>query len=147
MAQPSAEHATVLSHSQLFHGLPPEALADLVRAGTVSRHAAGETVLAENSGTPGLSTVLSGSVQIARSGKRPITRLGRGNFFGEISLFGLVMGATASVTTPDGCEIHTIKLDALRAWFKAHPGVELVFLRHLATELCRRLYSTTAKLE
>jgi hypothetical protein len=56
------------------------------------------------------------------------------------------LGATASVTTPQGCTALLVTRADLVAWFKNHPAHEVAFYRHLARELCNRLYSTTEKL-
>ena len=91
-----------------------------------------------------LYVILEGSVQIYK-GKGSVSVLGRGSFFGEISLLGDAVAATASVATREGCTLLLVSAEALRGWFKKHPPGELVFYRHLAVELCRRLYLTTEK--
>jgi CRP-like cAMP-binding protein len=146
MTSNALDSATVLSHSLLFRGIPLPDLGHLIAAGKVVTTEPGGILIEEEGKVPGLHVILDGDVHIVKSGQAQVTQLGRGNFFGEISLFGLVLGATASVTAPRGCTVFVITEAQLRAWFKSHPAHELTFFKHLASELCSRLNSTTAKL-
>jgi len=103
-------------------------------------------VVHEGDRVHGLSVVLEGAVQVRKGGKQATAPLGRGNFFGEISIFGLGLGASATVESPQGATTLVIPPEVLGAWFKLHPDGERLFLRHLAAELCRRLHLTTERL-
>ncbi len=149
MSQANEAHAgytASLSHSQLFHGIDLPILSDLIHHGQITKSPADSWLLTEGDKVPGLFVVLEGFVHVTRNGKTDVTPLGRGNFFGEISVFGLGIGASASVITPKGCTSLLVSQDELTKWFKKYPDGERLFLRHLAGELCRRLYLTTAKL-
>lgn len=138
--------ATLLSHSQLFHGMPKADLESLIKLGKLSKTAAGGILIEEEGRVEGIQILLDGSVQVVKRGGAKVSQLGRGSFFGEIYLFGLAMGATASITSPQGCTSLLLTREGLQKWFASFPKHELTFYKHLATELCNRLYSTTEKL-
>ncbi len=146
MSMSHSEYAKILSHSQLFNGIAVSDLEDLISRGKVIPYKANEPVIQETKPVQGLSVILEGAVRIVKSEKAPVTQLGRGSFFGEISLFGMAFGATASVVSINASSIFLITKNELATWFKKYPAHELAFLKHLARELCQRLYSTTDKL-
>jgi signal-transduction protein with cAMP-binding, CBS, and nucleotidyltransferase domain len=137
---------TVLSHSQLFNGIESSALEDLISKGKIIQYKAKEAIVWETKPVQGLNVIIHGSVQIVKSEKAAVTQLGRGSFFGEISLFGMSFGATATVMSIGASTVFVITKSELASWFKKFPAHEVKFLRHLAHELCNRLYSTTEKL-
>lgn len=138
--------STVLSHSQLFNGIESTALEDLISKGKVLQYQPKESIVMETKPVQGLNVIIHGSVQIVKTERAAVTQLGRGSFFGEISLFGMTFGATASVVSMSASTIFVITKLELASWFKKYPAHEVTFLRHLARELCQRLYSTTEKL-
>ena len=140
------ESAKILSHSQVFHGIELPALVSLVQAGRLLQPAAGSILIEEEHRVSGLQVILEGSAQVVKGGQK-LTMFGRGAFFGEISLFGVSLGATATVVVgPDRSTILLITPEALATWAKLNPEAERLFLRKMCTELCRRLYSTSEKL-
>lgn len=140
------EFLMILSHSQLFNGMAASSLDELYTKSNVVEIQKSGIPLEELGKVSGLYVVLDGHVEVVKGGQTRVAQLGRGSFFGEISLFSLSFGATASVVSPNGSTCLLIPKAELRAWFERHPKNELLFYKHLSTELCQRLYSTTSKL-
>lgn len=136
----------VMSHSQLFHDIELPALEALLKAGTVKKVEAGSILLGEDGRVGGLHVILEGFVEVIKNSQIAVAQLGRGNFFGEISVFGMAPGATASIRAKAGCTLFVVSPSQLKDWFKAYPEAEKLFYRHLAFELCQRLYSTTERI-
>ncbi|MBL7715552.1 MAG: Crp/Fnr family transcriptional regulator [Bdellovibrionales bacterium] len=137
------EIAQILSHSQLFHGLSSETLSGLAGTGEILSLKAGDYLLESGQPVPGLLIPLSGSFQVSKKGQILADRIGRGSFFGEISLFVVTMGATASVQATHPSSALLLKPKSLQAWFGKNADVEKLFYKNLSAELARRLYSTT----
>jgi CRP-like cAMP-binding protein len=141
-----ADYAKVLSHSQIFNGIELVDLQSLVQMGKLLQPKPGSIVVEEGNRVPGLHVILEGSAQVVKSGQK-LTQFGRGAFFGEISLFGVALGATASIVVGhDPSTLLLITSDSLQAWAKQHPEAERLFLRKMCVELSRRLYATSEKL-
>lgn len=145
MLTPEA-YAQSLSHSQVFHGIELPILVSLVKAGRVLQPAPNSILIEEENRVPGLHVILAGSAVVEKAGKS-LTVFGRGAFFGEISLFGVSLGATATIRVGgDPTTVLLITPEALGTWAKLNPEGERQFLRRMCTELCRRLYSTSERL-
>jgi CRP-like cAMP-binding protein len=134
-----------LSHSQVFHGIEIPALEALVQVSERIETPPGQTLLEEEGRVKGLHVIVEGSAQIVKGGT-PLTILGRGAFFGEISLFGVSFSATANVVAKDRTVCIILQKAQLELWGKKHPAAERIFLYRMCTELSRRLYSTSEKL-
>jgi CRP-like cAMP-binding protein len=134
-----------LSHSQIFHGLDPKALESLVKVSERMDFPAGASILEREGRVVGLFILIEGSAQVFKGGV-PVAIMGRGSFFGEISLFGVSFAATADVVAKDKSVCITLTKAALEQWGKSHPVAERAFLYRMCTELSRRLYSTSEKI-
>ena len=134
-----------LSHSQIFHGLEAPALEALVQVSERVEVPAGRPILERDGRVPGLFLLVEGSAQVLKGGM-PVTVMGRGSFFGEISLFGVSFAATADVVAKDKAVCIVLTKTALETWGKKHPQAERMFLYRMCTELSRRLYATSEKL-
>ena len=134
--------ATILSHSQLFYGLPIATLEDLLTRTQVLRGTRDTQLFSEtelNARVPGLFVVLEGAIRL----EYWKLDLGRGNFFGEAALFEIPLAAvetTGPVHTLEPCTCLLITRDQLIAWFTHHPSLEGPFYRHLSSALCSRVY-------
>jgi CRP-like cAMP-binding protein len=138
--------AKSLSHSQLFHGIETPALLELVQLGQIQHSKPGQVLIQEEDRVPGLFVILAGAAHVVKSSQK-LTTLGRGAFFGEISLFGVSLGATASIIVGnDPCDYLIITASALDQWAKKHPTAERAFLKKMCVELSRRLYATSERL-
>jgi CRP-like cAMP-binding protein len=139
-------YAVTLTHSQLFRGVPQPALEALVAASKIIQAKQGQTLVEAGRSAGALHILLEGGIQIAKTANERISVMGRGNFFGEISVFGMSLGANAAVVATTSVTLLAIERPVLEAWFKKFPDAERLFFRQLATELCNRLYATTEKL-
>lgn len=140
------DYAKILSHSQIFNGIDLSALTALIQMGKLVQPKPGSILIEEEHRVPGLHVILEGSAQVMKGGQK-LTVFGRGGFFGEISLFGVSLGATASIVVGnDPCTLLLITQEALHSWAKQNPEGERLFLRKMCTELSRRLYSTSERL-
>jgi CRP-like cAMP-binding protein len=134
--------ANILSHSQLFYGLPKANLENLLSHTSLVRSPRDSALFSENqmnARVPGLFIVLEGAVRLEFWN----LDLGRGNFFGEAALFEIPLAAvetTGPVRTLEPCMCLLITRDQLIAWFTRHPLMEGPFYRHLAAALCQRAY-------
>ena len=135
-----------LSHSQLFHEQPEQVLKSLIEKGSIKEFKAGQIVVEEEHRVDGLHVILEGSARVQK-GTTLVTTLGRGAFFGEISLFGASFGATASIVGHDSGTMLVVSKTGLSEWSKQYPESERIFLRKLCTELCRRLYMTSDRMK
>lgn len=141
-----AEYAKVLSHSQIFNGIELADLEALVKISKIIQPKPGSILIEEEHRVPGLHVILEGSAQVVKGGQR-LTVFGRGAFFGEISLFGVALGASASILVGnDPSTLLLITQEGLAAWAKQYPEAERLFLRKMCIELSRRVYATSAKL-
>jgi CRP-like cAMP-binding protein len=138
-------YSRTLSHSQLFHGIEAAAIESLVKTSTRLETPPGASILKEEDRVPGLHLLVEGSAQILKA-SNPIAIMGRGAFFGEISLFGVSFSATAEVRAKDKTISLVVTKPQLDTWGKLNPAAEKLFLQHMCTELCRKLYSTSDKL-
>jgi CRP-like cAMP-binding protein len=134
-----------LSHSQVFHGIELPALESLVQMAERTETPPGQLLLNQDGRVKGLHVIVEGSAQILKGGV-PLTILGRGAFFGEISLFGVSFSATADVLSKDRTVCIILQKAQLEQWGKKHPSAERTFLYRMCTELSRRLYSTSERL-
>jgi len=134
--------ANILSHSQLFYGLPKNNLEDLLSRTTLVRSPRDSELFSDhemNARVPGLFIVLEGAVRL----EFWKLDLGRGNFFGEAALFEIPLAAmetTGPVRTLEPSTCLLVKREQLIAWFTRHPLMEGPFYRHLAAALCQRAY-------
>ena len=144
-AKKTEQIINALSHSQIFHDITPGDLAALIGVSTLIEAKPGQVILDENEKVPGLHVLLEGSIQVVKAGV-PLSTMGRGSFFGEISVFGVSLSATARVQSKDQTLCLMIKKADLDGWGRRFPAAERIFLYRMCTELCRRLYSTTDRI-
>lgn len=119
------------------HAPGPEDTQFRVRRSFQRRFAAGDLVFDE--GDPGevLFIVLSGEVEITRSGpagRRPVARFGPGEFFGEMSV---VLGGPRAVraVAHSDCELLEIDGDTLQTMCLERPEIALRMIRRLAARV------------
>jgi CRP-like cAMP-binding protein len=142
-----ADFARKLSQSHLFFQIPKPYLHDLVMRSKVMRAAPGSLILHERELVPGIHVILDGVVEIVKkTDNTQVATIEKGGFFGEISIFGQSITATATARSQHGCIVMVFTRNDLEEWFRAHPEAEAPFFRNLATELCSRLKSTTERL-
>jgi small-conductance mechanosensitive channel/CRP-like cAMP-binding protein len=120
-ADPGAVDAAIRS-VEIFAALSDEERAQLVRAAKIQMYAAGEVIVRQ--GDPGQSmfVVAGGEVVVGLDApRREVARLGRGGFFGEMSLLA-GDPRTATVTAVTDCELVEIAIDSFRRFVLANPA-------------------------
>jgi CRP-like cAMP-binding protein len=142
---PETDYVDLLSRSVLFYGAAWNDLAELVPTAKVRKAARGDVILNEGDLVQGLHILIEGSAEVLKGGIAQIAFLEAGNFFGEISLFGQSICATATVRAASECTLLIFGRQEFDLWLEAHPASQLRLFRNLATELCNRLHSTTER--
>src|SRR5487761_1597653 len=77
---------TMLEDVPLFSSLSKKNLASIANASTKRSYDVGETIAREGESGIAFYLILSGRVEVRR-GKKLLSKLGRGQFFGEMALF------------------------------------------------------------
>jgi len=129
--------ATMLQAVPLFGGLRKSQLRRLIGIGTQREFAAGDTIVKQGEMGVGFYLILEGSAEVRRT-KRILSKLGRGDFFGEMSLLHeQPRSADVIATSPTKClVISHLSLDRLIA---SSPTIAKQMLK----EMARRLRATT----
>jgi len=83
---PPAQLAKRLRKVSILHALPPAKLRSLAKWAEVAEFGKNEKIVRRGERGNGLFLILDGTVEVKRNGRR-LARLGRGQFFGEMSLF------------------------------------------------------------
>jgi CRP-like cAMP-binding protein len=129
--------------SPLFRPLDAQQRLDLVRRFVTVEKSAGDAVIREGEEGPGLFVLLSGEVNVTRSGKE-VARLGPSELFGEISL--LRRAPTSATVTPreGGVQLLFLHRDyferllgafpELRSYFEGLSDARLTDLRAISSE-------------
>jgi len=138
-----------LSATPFFGGLDDVQLDGLISMLVERSFVPGETVFRE--GEPGRSMfiVLSGNLLVCKAGVSGRTihmsRLGPGDFFGEMSLIAMQpRSATVRVESPAVIEELTSK--SLYAYYKADVQAYSMVLGNINRELCRRLLAADQRI-
>jgi len=125
--------ASMLGTVPFFSGLDEKKRKSLVSEGKEMTYKAGDSIVREGAMGVGFYLILDGRAEV-RKGDKVLATLGRGQFFGEMSLIDeLPRSADVIAVTP-------IKCWALTSWafaalVKANPEVAL----HMLKELVKRL--------
>jgi CRP-like cAMP-binding protein len=138
----------VLRDIDLFRELPDGQLEKLAAAAQPSTAHRGETIFREGEGAGRLYAVLSGVVDIGRSGRDGrfvrLARLERGEVFGVLDPAGARArgGSAVAAIAP---ETHLVSWDPadLRSLMNQDPAFGLSFLRALVARLSGRLQSAS----
>lgn len=128
-----AEDLDALRGTPLFSAMSDKDLGRIESLAKVVTHEQGQSVVEEDQTAIGFHLILDGEAEALVAGK-PVAKLGRGNYFGEMSLLdGKPRSATVQATS-------TLKTLVIPSWdfnrmLDKHPEM----MRGLLVELCRRL--------
>jgi CRP-like cAMP-binding protein len=143
-------HELVLRATSLSQGLPDKAVAVLARESKFRRYHANEVIIRQHDPGKEMFIVKSGTVSVAsaRTGSAAveITRLGPGDYFGEMSLL-LGEPRSSTVTATSECELLVIDQPAFASALAQSPEMTDTLSRGLAArqkELDSRLESEAA---
>jgi CRP/FNR family cyclic AMP-dependent transcriptional regulator len=125
-----AEREAALARAPLFAGLPKRHLRTIARVAGVSEYGEGRTVVKQGAAGSVFFVILEGSARVVR-GRRTVSTLRAGDFFGEMSL--LDGGPrTASVTTVEPSRFLTLSGPDLKDILAREPDLATKILRTMA---------------
>jgi CRP-like cAMP-binding protein len=125
----------LLTKVPIFSGCTKRELDAVLRAAKDVSHSEGHVIAREGDRGVGFFLILDGTAKVTRGGKQ-LAALGRGDFFGEISLLDRgPRTATVTATSP-------IQLIGLTAWvfrglLEEHPTIAMKMLEVIASRLRR----------
>lgn len=130
-------HAELLERHPLLSHLERDQLEHIAEAGEVERFEPGETVVAEGSLGDALYLVLTGRVEVSKTG-HPLAGLEPGDFFGEMSM---LEPATRSATVTAAVPSYLFRLpyNAVQTLVQTDPGAAMALLIHVVKVLSERL--------
>jgi CRP/FNR family transcriptional regulator, cyclic AMP receptor protein len=123
----------VMAGVPYFDGLNDKARKSIANEGKVIDYEAGKIIVGEGGTGVGFYLVLDGKVEV-RKGAKVLAELGKGQFFGEMSLIdGLPRSADVYAVAPTKCWV-------LASWsfagvLKAHPEIAAPMLKELVKRL------------
>jgi len=142
MAVSSPDLKTFLVATPFFGGLSGASLDRLIAMLVERRFDAGATIVAE--GEPGRSMYIvhSGELMVSKLGEKGsairMTRLGPGDFFGEMTLIEM-QNRSATVVAESPAELYELTAGNLYAYYKADIHGYAMVIQNINRELCRRL--------
>jgi CRP/FNR family transcriptional regulator, cyclic AMP receptor protein len=127
------ERERALQRAPLFAGLPRRHVRALARATGVADYDAGEVVVREGVKGSVFFVILEGSVRVVRKG-RTMAQLGKGDFFGELSL---IDGGprTADVVTDQPSRLLTLSRTEFRKLLSSEPTMTVRMLETMADRI------------
>lgn len=122
----------------LFAGLPDEALARIVEAGTEARAATGRVLIQQGQAGSGLFVLEEGTVVVERPGLDPI-ELGPGEFLGDLALLSPEGTHRARVRARTPVRFLAISRKDFERILQEEPRIAVAMLPVLAGRLARLL--------
>jgi CRP-like cAMP-binding protein len=123
----------MLNQTPMWSGLSKQDLHSIVRSAKDLRYDAGQVIVKKDENGVGFYLILDGSVEV-KSGETLLSKLGRGQFFGEMSLIDdEPRSADVIAVEPSRCLVLTPW--GFEALVSNHPKIALKMLRELARRL------------
>lgn len=142
MAVSSPELKAFLIETPFFGGLSDVSLDLLIAMLVERRFEAGTTVVTEGETGRSMYIVRSGNLVVrklgASGGVVEITRLGPGDFFGEMTLIA-VQNRSATLAAQSAIVLYELTARNLYTYYKADIHAYVMVLQNINRELCRRL--------
>jgi CRP-like cAMP-binding protein len=126
----------MLGRTAIWNGLSNQDLNSIVRSAKDLRYNAGEVIVKKGESGVGFYLILDGSVEV-KSGESVLSKLGPGQFFGEMSVID-DEPRSADVITVEPSRCLVLSAWAFESLVSNHPKIALKMLR----ELVRRLRHT-----
>ena len=130
--------AEMLQSVPLFSGLKGKQIKTIVGSGKELRFEAGTQIVKEGDNGVGFYLILEGSAEVRRKG-RVLSKLGKGNFFGEMSLLDR-QPRSADVVATTSVTCFGLTSWAFSALIRMQPDIAV----NLMQELARRLRETNS---
>jgi CRP-like cAMP-binding protein len=134
----SSDAVALIADVPLFEGLNEKTRKAIAGAGKEMSYKAGEMIVGEKGVGVGFYLILDGKAEV-RKGKRVLAALGKGQFFGEMSVID-GLPRSADVVTMQQTRCWVLPAWSFAGLIKAHPEVALPMLK----ELVKRLRTTQA---
>lgn len=142
MVATSPELETFLVNSPLFGGLAGESLDRLIAMLAERQFDPGAVVVSEGEEGRSLFIVRSGQLAVRKRGENgsviELTRLGPGDFFGEMTLIE-IQARSATLVAETSAVLYELTARDLYAYYKADLRAYAMVLQNMNRELCRRL--------
>lgn len=133
-----------LAKFRVFAGLGEAEIRALIEQSALSRHKQGETILSEGEEGHCMYVVLTGRVQVLAGGVE-IATVGKGDFFGEVSLVD-DGPRSADVVALEDCELMVITRMTLGVLAAVEPGAAIQLLAAIGRSLVGKLRADNARL-
>ncbi len=146
MAQGTESFSRELIRTSLFHGMTPLRVEELLKIAVLKTVDPGAILVEEGGLIAGLHIIVNGRVEAIKQDRTPLGALESGSFFGEISILGQTLAATATIVAAAPCTCLIIGRAILDEWLGEDFELQSYFFRNLASELALRLNATTEKL-
>ena len=129
----ASDAVSFLANVPLFADLDEKKRRAMAASGKELSFKQGDTIVAEGATGVGFFLILNGATEVRRGGK-VLARLGKGQFFGEMSLIdGSPRSADVVATAATTCWALTSW--AFESLVKSNPEIALVMLREMAKRL------------
>jgi CRP/FNR family transcriptional regulator, cyclic AMP receptor protein len=125
-----------LTAIDLFDGLPPRVLDDIVARGTKFKVGEGKVLVRQGNTDSGLQLVLAGSGRVLVN-EVEVGTIEPGHHFGEMSLFDGAPRSATVVAGPDGLETFAMSPLAFSDLLESHPEVARPIMRVLVGRIRR----------
>jgi CRP-like cAMP-binding protein len=130
----------MLQNTRLWSGLTNQDLGLVAKYAEERDFESGQTIVSKGEPGDGFYLLLEGAVEV-RSGERTLSKLGPGQFFGEMSIFDN-QPRSADVVTVERSRILFLSANSFKTLLFANPKIAFKMLQ----ELTRRLRNTNERL-
>ena len=131
--------------------LSPQEMDSLRAVGHLHEHKTGDYIIREGADAHSLFVLLEGDVEVMKtidkSRVKPLRKLQKGSFFGEISFLDPTLPRTASVVALTRCAVLELTAESFEKLFVTNPSASMKILKNLAKDLAVKLKKTTDELK
>jgi len=130
----------MLQNTPIWFGLTKQDLGLVFKFSVERNFESGQTIVKKGEPGEGFYLILGGTVEV-RSGNKTISKLGPGQFFGEMAIFDS-QPRSADVVTVEPCRMLFLSANSFKTLLFGNPKISLKMLQ----ELSRRLRNTNERL-
>jgi CRP-like cAMP-binding protein len=130
----------MLHNTPLWSGLSREDLKEIAKRSVIREYENGDLIVRKGDRAPAFYLILEGTVNV-KSGGRTLSKLGIGQFFGEMSILDSQL-RTADVVAVEPVRCLVLHWTSFKGLISTNPRVALRIIQ----ELARRLRDTTRSL-